>query len=483
MPVGDLAGEIALVLAAVVIVAAAAFVPRRRQGVGAVLALIGCAVSAALIVRRMLDTGQFVTFSGSWAADDVGGWAELIILAVTAAVVLLSPEWLRSDARHGEWYAILLFSAAGAMVMAGASDLLELMMGVLLSSVTGYVLAAYHRRSALSVEAGAKYFLVGALTNALLLIGITLLYGLSSATTYEGVSAGLGANPSSVVLVAVVVLTGVGLAFKFGAVPSHLWMPDVAQGAPAPAAAFLTVVPKIGGIVALARLLSVLPENVAGWRPMVAVMAAATMTVGNLAALWQDDLRRLLGWSSVSQSGYALMAVVVVGRSPDALSALIVFLAAYAAGQLAAFSVVTQLRGRTAIADYRGLFAHRPLLASVLAVAFLSFVGIPPLAGFTGKLLLFTATIDGGYAWLAVVAIANSVISLFYYLRVVGPMYFDTTPGDQASAASPTRSVAAVPVLGRWALTATVISGGFVIALGIGAEGLLRALSGARLLP
>ncbi len=484
MPIGDLAGEIALVVTAAIIILFAAFAPRHRQWLAAVLALAGCATSALLIAQRMLDNDQFVTFSGSWAADDVTGWAELIILAVTAIVVLLSPEWLRGDARHGEWYAILLFSAAGAMVMAGTADLLLLMMGVLLSSATGYVLASYHRRSALSVEAGAKYFLVGALTNAVLLIGITLLFGLAGATTYQDIERTLSSGTSTVVAVAVVVLVIIGLAFKIGAVPSHLWMPDVAQGAPAPAAAFLTIAPKVGGMVALARLLSVLPDDVVGWRPVVAAVAAATMTVGNLAALWQHDVRRLLGWSSVSQSGYALMAVVVVGRSPDALDALVVFLAAYAVGQLAAFAVVTELRGRTALEDYRGLFTQRPLLAGILTLAMLSFVGIPPLAGFAGKLLLFETTIDGGYTWLAALAVANSVVSLFYYLRVIGPMSFAETKhapegGPAASALPP----AVVPVLGHWAATGAVLSGVLVVGLGIGVESLLGPLAGATLFP
>ncbi|MGI8777759.1 MAG: NADH-quinone oxidoreductase subunit N [Acidimicrobiales bacterium] len=223
-------------------------------------------------------------------------------------------------------------SAAGTVTMASASDASELVLGVMLSSSTGYVLAAYHRRSALSVEAGAKYFLGGALTNAFLLVGIVLVIGAAGTTLYAPVAASL-ASASTITLSAAAVLVTVGLAFKLGAFPAHSWVPDVAQGTPAPAAAFLTVAPKVGGLVALARLLSLVPDTTVAWRPLLAVIAALTMTIGNLGALWQSDLRRLLGWSSISQVGYALMAVVVVGRSPHALPALLYFLAACAAAQ------------------------------------------------------------------------------------------------------------------------------------------------------
>lgn len=467
--VGDIAGELAVVVGAAVVLVVALFVDRRRQWVGAPIALVTCATAATLIAVRVATTPQKITWEGAWSLDGAAGWAELVILGATAVTVLLSPEWLATDARHGEWYALLLLSAAGAMAIASASDSLELLLGVLLSSVTGYVLAAYHRRSALSVEAGAKYFLVGALTNTLLLVGVTLLFGAAGTTLYEGSTAAL-AGASTTTLTAAAVLVTVGLAFKLGAVPAHSWVPDVAQGAPAPAAAFLTVVPKVGAVVGLARIVSLLPDTTVGWRPLVAGVAALTMTVGNLSALWQDDVRRLLGWSSVSEAGYALMAVPVLGRSEHAIPALLFFVTAYAVAQLAAFGVVTELRGRTALDDYRGLASRRPWLAFALVLALLSFVGIPPSAGFAGKLLLFTATIEGGYAWLAAVAVANTVVSLFYYLRVIAPVALDT-------------SLRPVAVLGRWAGVATAVAAALVVGLGVGAQPLLDAATKARLLP
>lgn len=244
----------------------------------------------------------------------------------------------------------------------------------------------------------------------------------------------------------------------------------MAQGAPAPAAAFLTVVPKIGAAVALARLL-MLFDDALGWRTLVEAMSIATMTLGNLAALWQTDLRRLLGWSSVSQSGYALMAITVVGSSARAMPALLVFLAAYAAANVAAFAVVTHLRGRTRIDDYRGLAHGRPWAAAALTLSLLSLAGIPPLAGFVGKLMLFVVTLEAGYVALATIAVANTVVSLFYYLRAIAPMYFGSTEQP------PT------PRLGWGSSAATTCAVFAVVLLAIAMQPWLDNLIGATLLP
>ena len=472
MNVWHLGPELTLVVGAVVVLLSVAFAPRRWQWVGTPLALAAVAGSAVWSLRLAVGVDQQLTFDRAWALDRVTQGAELTILTVTALALGLAHEWVRTDPRAGEYPAVVLFSATGAMALAGAADTMEVVVGMLLVSVTGYTLAAYHRASPVAVEAGMKYFLIGALTNAVLLVGVIVLFGLTGTTTMADTAAVLAARPAdTVALVAIVAAIGVGLAFEVGAVPAHAWVPDVAQGAPAPSAAFLTVAPKVGAIVALARVLHLLPVDAVDWRVFVALLAAATMTLGNLAALWQTDLRRLLGWSSVSQAGYALMAVVVVGRSALAVPALVYFLAAYAVANVAAFGVVVELRGRTRLDDYRGMAGQRPALAAVLVVALLSLVGIPPLAGFVGKLALFAATIDAGYGWLAALAVANTVVSLFYYLRVIGPLYFD------APEARP------VPVLGRWAGAAAVTAGVAVVVVGLLSDPLLDALMPARLLP
>ncbi|RKF12606.1 NADH-quinone oxidoreductase subunit N [Roseovarius spongiae] len=418
MPVADVGPEIALIAGAIAALLLAMALPQRLLGWCLVPAL--AALAAALLWALAQASEARLTFSGAWALDGVTLWARGMIVAATALCLILSPGWFARDRRHGEFYTITLFSALGAVGMAGAADLMQLVMAVLLSSVTGYVLAAWHRDWALSVEAGMKYFLIGALANALLVIGVILVMGMAGSSDYATLKGADVSSPLALIGLALIVC---GLAFKLGALPGHAWMPDVAEGAPVPAAAFLTVAPKIGAALALYRLAHLFPE-VEMLRPLIAALSVMTMTLGNLAALWQEDVRRLVGWSSVSQSGYALMAVAVADLAPRALPSLLWFLAAYALANITAFAVIAHLRGRTALHDYRGLARTRPGMAAALIVAFLSLVGIPPLIGFTGKLGLFIATIDGGYAWLALAAVLNTVASLFYYARVIGPMYF-----------------------------------------------------------
>ena len=469
MSIGDVAPEIALVLAAVAALLLASFISHERQWWCAIAALAGLVTSFILCLAQFADAPK-LSFSGAWALDSGAIWVRLLITGGTAFVVLMVPDWMRSDRRHGEYYTLLLLSAAGAMLMAGAADLLELSVGVLLSSITGYTLAAYHRDWSISVEAGIKYFLIGAFANTLLMIGVTLIFGMLGSTRYDALalrmSEGVTVSP---LLVIGVGLTGLGVAFKLGAVPVHAWMPDVAEGAPAPSATFLTVIPKIGAAVALARLVLLFPADLIDLRPMIAALAALTMTLGNLAALWQTDLRRLLGWSSVSQSGYALVAVAVAGRTSEALPALMFFLLGYMFANLAAFAVVTHLRGRTRIDDYAGLWQQRPWVATAMILALFSLVGVPPLAGFVGKLTVFLAAIDGNYGWLAALAVVNTVVSLFYYLRVIGPIYF-AVPVNEVATLGPTSGAA---------LLITVM---LTVAVGIGAAFLLSAQAGAEFL-
>lgn len=468
MQVGDMIPELVLLVAGVVVLLYALAAPRRLQMGAPLLALAG--VAAALVVSlSMLGGPQRPTFFGTYSMDGAAVWSKLIILVATAAVVALSIPWFRSDPRFGEYYTILLFSALGAILLSGSTDLMELVLALLLSSATGYVLTAYHRRSRLSSEAGMKYFLLGALTGAGMLMGVALLFGAGGTTIFAEMAPGLSSGGPAVVAGAALVLSA--LAFKIGAFPVHQWIPDIAEGAPAPVAAFITTAPKVGGLVALARLVSILPDQAVGWRLLIALLAGATMTIGNLAALWQTDLRRLLGWSSVSQTGYGLMGVAALGASDLAISSLMFFLVAYVLANVGAFGVVVELRGRTALSDYEGLAAARPLMAASLVVVFLSLIGIPPLAGFGAKLTLFAASIQAGYTWLAVLAVANTVVSIFYYARVIGPMYFAPTAGRP------------VPVLGQWAAVPTVSCAVAVVAAGLATEAFLSRFMIVRLLP
>lgn len=481
MPIADVAPELTLLMGAILTLVFALFAPRRMQRWAAIAALFTIVASAAATVVLMRGTGPAgrVTFSGTYAIDGVAVWGKIIVLGVTAVVVALSVDWFADDARRGEYYAILLLSALGAVLLSAASDLMELVLAVLLSSVTGYVLVAYHRRSRRAGEAALKYYLLGAISSAAMLYGVVLLFGLSGNTVYPGVRMHL-AQADPLPLVVAVALVVVGLAFKIGAFPAHAWMPDVADGAPVPVAAFVTSAPKVGGLIALARFVLLLPESNVGWRLVIALLAALTMTLGNAAALWQEDVRRLLGWSAVSQTGYGMMAIAALGRSSLALPSLLFFLVAYVLGNLAAFSVVAELRGEARRIRYSGLAHSHPVLAACIAVSFLSFIGIPPLAGFGAKLELFAAAIDAGYGWLAAVAIVNTVMSLAYYARILGPIYMSSKGGGDRSAAPDL--MPELPVLGRWAAGSAIASAAALIVVGIGAEPLLAAFRAIHLL-
>ena len=465
--VADVIPEIVLLTGGVLVLLYALVAPRRAQGGAAAVAAL-TVLASAVAALAMLGGTQALTFTDTYATDDVAVWAKLIVFVVTLPVIGLSVEWFRSDPRQGEYYTLLLFAALGAALLAGATELMQFAMSMLLSSATGYVLTAYHRQSRLASEAAMKYYLLGAFTNSAMLIGVAYLFGLAGATTLPALQTGLPEGGVGLLLGTALVVAG--LAFKIGAVPAHAWMPDVAQGAPAPVAAFVTSAPKVGALIFLARLAVMLPDQAVAWRELLALLAAATMTLGNLAALRQDDVRRLLGWSSVSQTGYGLLGVVALGRSELAEPSLLLFLVAYVLANVAAFGVVVELRGRTDRLAYAGLARSHPWLAGTLVVSFLSFVGIPPLAGFGAKLLLFAAAIEGGYAWLAVLGVVNTLVSVVYYARVLAPAYFGAL-------------AAPFPILGRWALWGTLAPAALVIIAGVGAEPLVRAFEAARLLP
>jgi len=460
--------QIALVVGAAVVLVVVLAAPRTRQTIAAPISLATLAVTAVTQLDLLALADQ-LAFDRLWALDATTGVGTVVVCGITALAVMLAPEWLATDSRLGEYHVMLLLGALGAIVMIGAADLNQLVVGVTLSSVTGYVLAAYHRRSALAVEAGMSYFLIGGLSNLVLLVGVVLAFGAAGTTLYADLATTIS-TATTWLLVPLAVSITVGLAFKAGAVPAHGWVPDVAQGAPVPSAAFLTVVPKIGGVLALARLVDQLPAA-SGVTMAVAAVAALTMTLGNLAALRQDDVRRLLGWSSVSQAGYALMGVAAVGRSDQAMPAILLFLAVYGVANVTAFAIVAWLRGRTRLDDFAGLARTRPAAAWILTVALLSLLGIPPLAGFAGKFALFAAAVDADLGWLAALAVVNTVVSLAYYVRVIATVHL-----RPASGATP-------HLLGPWAATAAGCAVAATVGLGVVGEVVLRAMAGRVLLP
>ena len=449
--------EILLFVGGLAVLLSGSFLPRQRQWVTRVVAasaLAGATVAAALDLAGPARTAM----DGTFLVDTATGVARVAVAVGTLLVLALASDEVTGTPRESETYALLLFSATGALVLAGANDLLVVAVGFLLASVPLYGLIGIARTPG-GAEATMKTYLLGALFGILLLTGVTLLYGVSATTSYDDLGDRLAGAPAGAVAAGVVAVLG-GLMFKAGGVPGHFWVPDAAQGAGGAAAAFLTTVPKIGAVVAAYRLVATLPDTLA-WTLLVAVLAVASMTVGNLAAYWQNDPRRLLGWSTVSQVGYLLVPVAVAGRSDLALPSLLLYLVGYTVTNLAAFAVTTALPDRRELRDYRGLAQARPWLAGALLVALLGLVGTPPTAVFVGKLTTTAAVWDGGHAWLAVVVFVNTVVSLFYYLRWIAPAY---RRQDSADTAPPPVFVAA-----PWSATTAVVAAGLSLGLGLGA--------------
>ncbi|MEU2145088.1 MULTISPECIES: NADH-quinone oxidoreductase subunit N [Streptomyces albovinaceus subgroup] len=415
----DILPEILLAAAAVLGLLLGSWLPRRRQWVVAVLAAAASAggIAAATVAATAPPT---TAFGAAFAVDPVTTTSRIVILGGTLTVLGLAVGPLRADPRESEFYVLVQLASLGALMLAGAHDLLLLAAGYLLASIPAYTLAGF-RKDGPGTEAALKYYVVGALLGVLMLTGITLLYAAGRGTAYPMLSTELRTAPGALLTVGTIGLLA-GIAFKAGAVPAHFWVPDSVQGSAPPVAALLTTLPKIGALAALYRLGAVLLSgSMPSWPALIAVLAAASMTLGNLAAFFQRDVKRLLAYSTVSQVGYLLMPVAVAGRSDLAQQALLYYLAAYAVTNLGAFAVVAALPQARNLADYRGLSRQRPLLAASLVICLLGLVGTPPTAVFVGKLQAFSAVFDADYAWLAVLAAVNTVVSLFYYLRWIVP--------------------------------------------------------------
>lgn len=456
--------EISLLAGAVSALLGGSFLPRTRQWIARLIAVAALLVAGAAAAVAL--AGPARTVFGAFTIDRTTGVVRLIIVAATLLVIGLGVDELAGTARESETYALLLLSALGAVVMAATDDLIVLAVSFLLGSIPLYGLIGMTRTKP-AAEAALKAYLLGALFNILLLLGATILFGVGGGTGYRTLTAGLAGAPAAAVIAGLLGVVG-GLLFKAGGVPAHFWVPDAAQGAGTTAAAFLTTVPKMGALAALYRLVGVLPGSV-NWPLLVAVLAALTMTLANLAAFAQTDARRLLGWSTVSQVGYLLLPVAATGRAAEALPALLIYLGGYAVTNLTAFAVVAAVPDRRRLEDYRGLSRQHPWLAAALLVSLLSLVGTPPTAVFIGKLSVFTAAWDGGADWLVVIAAVNTVASLFYYLRWVAPAFRAT---DTATVPRPT------PAARPWAYGAAVTAAACTLGVGLGAGALFPLVGG-----
>lgn len=456
--------EIVLFLGGLAVLVSGSFLPRTRQWVTRVIAAAALVAAAALAAWDLPGQAQ-AAMEGTFTVDTATGVARIVAALGTLIVLALASDEIAGSPRESETYALLLFSTTGTLVLAGANDLLVVAVGFLLASIPLYGLIGI-ARTPRGAEAAMKTYLLGALFGILLLVGVTLLYGVSATTSYGELTDRLADAPAGAVAAGVVAVLG-GLMFKAGGVPGHYWVPDAAEGAGGAVAAFLTTVPKIGAVLAAYRLIAMLPDTLA-WPLLVALLAVASMTLGNLAAYWQTDPRRLLGWSTVSQVGYLLVPVAVAGRSDLALPSLLIYLAGYTVTNLAAFAVTTAFPDRRDLDSYRGMGRARPLLGASLVVALLGLVGTPPTVVFVGKLTTTTAAWDGGLAWLTVLVFVNTVISLFYYLRWIAAVY---------GRGEPARTMPGAFVPAAWSATTAVVTAALSLVLGIGAGALWSLFS------
>jgi NADH-quinone oxidoreductase subunit N len=447
---------------AILVMLADVLLPIKNKSWLAALALLGLALAAYFSL--VLFGANDIAFNRSIVADNFALGVCLVVLFAGAVTILLSIDYLRArELDLGEYLALLLGAVSGMTLMALANDLIVIFLGLELFSLPLYVLSAFWRTNDRSLEAGMKYFLLGSFSSAFFLYGIALIYGSTGTTNLESINAALQ-NPA--IATSPIFLLGAGLlivgfGFKVGLVPFQWWMPDVYEGAPTPVTAFMSVATKAAAFAAFFRAFMVaMPSAVFDWQLVLALIAVLTMTVGNIAALTQTNVKRMLAYSSIAHAGYILVALVAGGEA--GLAAALFYLAAYAVMNLGAFGGLIALgqgdRERLTLDDLSGAAQSKPWAAAALAISLLSLAGFPPFVGFVAKFFVFGAAINAGYVWLAVIGVLNSLVSVYYYLAPIVKMYMNApTEGWDKT---PTRTPAAL----AFAVVVVVL---FTIALGL----------------
>jgi len=408
------------------------FIPKGRKGFTAALSALGLAVTLGFTLAQIGK--EEVGFNYMVVLDGFSTFVNALLLVSGLLGVALAYGYIkRMGLERGEYYTLLLFSVTGMMLMAQASDLIIVFLALELLSIPLYVLAAFARPKVDSEEAGMKYFLLGAFSTGFVVYGIALIFGATESTNLFAIVESASNGTSGLLLTIGAALVLVGFGFKVAAVPFHMWTPDVYQGAPTAVTAFMSSGAKIAGFAALIRVFATaFPALATDMTDILWALAALTMIVGNLVAISQTDIKRLLAYSSIAHAGYILMAFVPYGNSDTkiastAIAAGLFYLVAYAVTNFGAWGVVIALEKKEskglAIEDYAGLGKKYPALAAAMTVFILSFIGFPPTLGMVGKFYLFRSVIDGGFIWLAIIGVLTSLISAFYYLRVVVTMY------------------------------------------------------------
>lgn len=427
-----LAPEIIIATTGFVALLADLFLPEKQKHILAPLTLVGLALGAAAVFGLMPQTAE--ALGGRFVFNPVAGWFKILFLLSGAFTVIFcwqshGREKIKSD---GEFYSIMLFTLVGMMFLISAADLITLYISLELATIPLFALAAWRKGDPLSGEAGLKYVIFGALASGLLLYGLGLLYGLTASANLQTISVTLASSPASpsLWLAAGLILAGIG--FKITMVPFHMWAADVYQGAPTAVTAYLSVASKSAGMAFMFQLLfGVFGAYLSGWEWLIAALATATMTLGNLVAIVQNNIKRFMAFSAVSQAGYIILGFL--GPFSESVPAILYYLFIYVFTNMAVFGVIiyySDATGKENIADYNGFSRTNPVIALVMMLGLFGLAGIPPLSGFVGKFFLFNLAARAGFDWLVAVAALNSTVSLYYYLRIVRQMYMEQPDTD-----------------------------------------------------
>jgi NADH-quinone oxidoreductase subunit N len=458
-------------LTGLVVLLAQAFTPAGKRTPAVPISLFGLAAAgvALYLLAPLSQQGQSAVLGGTLVADAYALFLEALIVGIGFVGVLLSSSYLRETGQErGEYYTLVLFSVVGMLGLVSATELIAVFVALEIMSVALYALTGFDRRRPESQEAAIKYFVTGAFSSAFFLYGVAFLYGVSGSTSLDRIRQAVSSpddGTRGMALLGVGLLL-VGFGFKVASVPFHMWAPDVYEGAPTTVTGFMAAGVKAAAFGALVRVLgTALPPLAGHWQPAIAVLAFLTMVIGNFGALAQSNVKRMLAYSSVAHAGYLLTAAVAAPRV--AASAILFYLVGYAAVNLGGFGAMAALtregREPLSLGDMAGLASRRPALAAALTVFLVSLAGVPVSAGFVGKFYLFAAAVNAGYTWLAVVGVLMSVVSAYYYLRVVVAMYMREPVGDDNWAPIATESrlalaISVAVVLGLGVLPGAVLT-------------------------
>ncbi|HWZ45712.1 MAG TPA: NADH-quinone oxidoreductase subunit N [Candidatus Saccharimonadales bacterium] len=431
-----------------------------RKSIG-VLALIGTLSTIAATLYQAVQLNADVAFSdpawfGMVRVDSFSIFFHLLIAGISGLCILASLEYFDTqDMRGGEYYGLILFGTVGMVLMSCAIELVLIFIALEISSISTYILAGYRRRNASGVESAVKYFLLGSFATAFFLYGVAMIFGATGSTSVVSIAAALKDHGAGPLVYAAAALMLIGLGFKIAAAPFHVWTPDVYEGAPAPVVALMSTGPKAAAFAVLLRVLFSTGIPVRGWFWLVWITAALSMTLGNFGALRQNNVKRMLAYSSIAHAGYLLVAFAAYGISlpeqVDGMSAAIFYTAAYAAMNVGAFIVISHFAGKderfVSIDDYAGLGRRSPLLAFTLTIFLLSLIGIPLTGGFLAKYYVFTAALRANLVWLSVIGLVNSAVAAYYYLRLIVVMYMREPSGEATAPERVAPSTAAALLL------------------------------------